>query len=109
MSVTTLFAVVNADGSLARGERVRESRQVAQGQYEVTFRRAVDDCAYVATIGVAGTGNPPAGEISVGSQPGNRRGVQVRTRNSAGNAANRGFHLAVVCPDDDDDDEDDDD
>ncbi|MGH8886180.1 MAG: hypothetical protein ACRDYX_13570 [Egibacteraceae bacterium] len=103
MSVRTLFAVVNAAGSLDRGEGARGSRRVAPGQYEVIFRRDVTDCAYVATIGVPDDAAPPAGEISVGSQPGDRRGVQVRTRNSAGNPANRGFHLVVVCPDDGDD------
>jgi hypothetical protein len=97
MPVRTLFVVVNQDGSLARGRRVRESRRITTGQYEVTFRRDVTDCAYVATIGVSDDAALPGGEVSVGSQPDNPRGVHVRTRNSNGNAANRGFHLAVHC------------
>jgi hypothetical protein len=57
MPVRTLFAVVNQDGSLARGRRVRESRRITTGQYEVTFRRDVTDCAYTAQVLWRGLGN----------------------------------------------------
>ena len=45
------FAVVNRDGTLARGKGVRRTASLDGGDYEVIFRRNVTRCAFVATIG----------------------------------------------------------
>src|SRR5215471_19358216 len=48
------FAVVNADGSLARGSNVLSSRQLVDGQYQVNFTRPVNDCILTASAGDPG-------------------------------------------------------
>jgi hypothetical protein len=101
----TLFAVVNPDGSLARGFGAVSSQRLAAGQYEVVFNRNVTGCAYIATIGLSGSsGASPSGEITVVGRAGNANGVFLTTTDSAGNFADRGFHLAVHCPPSRDDD-----
>jgi hypothetical protein len=96
-SAITLFAVVNADGSLARDFRAVFSQRFSRGQYEVVFNRDVSDCAYVATIGDSGDRIPPSGEISVARRSGNDNAVFIATYDSDGNPANREFYLAVHC------------
>jgi hypothetical protein len=92
----TLFAVVNSDGSLARGFQAISSQRFSVGRYEVIFSHDVTGSAYIATIGDSGsTVVPPAGEISVVGRFGAPNGVFLAVRDSAGNLADRGFHLAV--------------
>jgi hypothetical protein len=43
--VSTSFAVVNADGTLARGRSAVSAARLGTGQYEVVFRRDVRKCA----------------------------------------------------------------
>lgn len=96
----TLFAVVNTNGTLARGCGVRSSRKVpgSAGAYEVIFDRNVGDCCYVATIGLSGGINSsPTGQITVVGRFNNANGVFVTTHNSMGSLADRGFHIAVHC------------
>jgi hypothetical protein len=92
----TLWAVVDANGNLVRDLGANVSSRLNVGVYEVRFNRDVTGCAYVATIGLPGQGNPPPGEISVASSP-NPNGVRVDTANNAGAPADRPFHLAVHC------------
>ena len=54
-------------------------------------------CTYTAKLGDPADGGPPAGEIAVSSLAGNSNGVLVVTRDSAGAAADRPFHLIVSC------------
>lgn len=97
-SAITLFAVVNADGSLDRDFRAVSAQRFSRGQYEVVFNRNVSRCAYVATIGDSGDDViPPSGEISVAGRFGNDNAVFIVTYDSDGRPANRGFHLAVHC------------
>lgn len=92
----TFYAVVNADGTLARGFRAASSQRLAVGNYEVVFHRSVRNSAYVATIGLSGAvGAASPGEITVVGRFNNERGVFVTTHNSAGALADAGFHLAV--------------
>jgi hypothetical protein len=63
----------------------------------VIFNQAVGGCTYVATLGNTAGGGPSAGEIGVASRDGNANGVGVATRSSTGAAADRSFHLVVVC------------
>jgi hypothetical protein len=94
----TLFAVVNANGTLAFGFGAVSSTKLATGEYQVIFNRNVRDCAYVATIGLSGNlGGSPAGEIAVVGRFNNVNGVFVQTFTSAGVPADLGFHLAVHC------------
>jgi hypothetical protein len=94
----TIYAVVNANGTLARGFRAVSSQKLAVGQYEVIFNRNVRNCAYVASIGLSGAvGASSPGEITVVGRFNNDRGVFVTTHNSAGAAADLGFHIAVHC------------
>jgi hypothetical protein len=92
----TFFAVVNADGSMARGFQAVSSQRFSDGRYEVTFSHDVTGSAYVASVGDSGsTVVPPPGEISVVGRFGAPNGVFIATRDSTGNLADRGFHLAV--------------
>jgi hypothetical protein len=63
----------------------------------VIFNRNVRNCAYVATIGDQADGQQPPGEITVATRNGNNNGVFVSTHDSAGVAADRDFHLIVIC------------
>jgi hypothetical protein len=98
-----LFAVVNANGTLARGHRAVSSSRLGTGAYEVVFRKDVRRCAYLATIGLSGSaGSSLPGEITVVGRSGNDRAVFVTTHSSGGASADLGFHLAVHCTGDDD-------
>jgi hypothetical protein len=94
----TLYAVVDSNGTLARGRRAVSATRLATGAYEVVFRRDVRRCAYVATIGLSGSaGSSLPGEITVVGRAGNDRAVFVTTHSSGGALADLGFHLAVHC------------
>jgi hypothetical protein len=91
----TLFAVINPNGTIARGLGTASAQRFAPGVYEVIFNRNVSRAAYVATIGDPSTGGVPPGEIGVASRAGNANGVFLVTRDSAGALADRPYHLAV--------------
>jgi hypothetical protein len=94
----TLFAVVNSDGSLARGFGAVSSRILFTGQYEVVFNRNMTGCAFVATLGSSGSFTvPPSGEIAVAGRTDKVNAVFIATYGSGGAFANGGFHLAVHC------------
>jgi hypothetical protein len=91
------FAVVNANGTLARGFQAVSSTRLAPGQYQVLFAHDITGSAYVGTLGLSGAlGSSPSGEIAVVGRFGAPNGVFVQTFDSAGNAADRSFHLAVL-------------
>jgi hypothetical protein len=95
-----LWAVVNANGSLARGVGAVSAGRVdgPTGTYAVVFNRAVTNCAYIGTIGLSGTvGSSPPGEITVVRRFDNSAAVHVETHNSAGLSADRGFHVSISC------------
>ncbi|MGY1695487.1 MULTISPECIES: hypothetical protein [unclassified Geodermatophilus] len=94
-----LYAVVNGDGTLARGSGVASATKLFDGQYEVIFRRDVARGAFLSTIGLsADSGASPPGEIIVNLRVGTTNGVFVMTFDSTGKAEDRSFHLAVVLP-----------
>jgi hypothetical protein len=100
--VSTMYAVVDANGTLARGRRAVSATRLATGAYEVVFRKDVRRSAYLATIGLSGSaGASLPGEITVVGRAGNDRGVFVTTHSSGGAAADLGFHLAVLGAGDD--------
>jgi hypothetical protein len=92
-----LFAVVNADGTLARGLYAVSSTRFAPGEYEVIFNRDVTRGVFVASIGDSGSsGIPPAGMITTVGRAGNPNGVFIATYSLNGSFADHGFHLAVL-------------
>jgi hypothetical protein len=99
VSARVLWAVVNADGTLARGLMMgpAPSTHLSTGNYEVIFSQNMAGCAYAATIGNAATGTAPAGFITVAARAGNVNGVFVQTSDTTGALADRQFHLVVTC------------
>jgi hypothetical protein len=95
-----LDAVVNSDGSLARGQGATGSLSLSpgSGDYEVDFNRDVTGCAYVATLGNATAGTAPNGFITDAARSGNPDAVFVKTSNTAGSPADIQFHLMIGCP-----------
>jgi len=92
-----LGAVINTDGTTARGVGVTSSKAVfgTPGIYVVTFNRNVSSCVYVASLG-DGAGNTFAGEGSA-TNGATANEVVVVTSNSSGTPTNKPFHLAVLC------------
>jgi hypothetical protein len=98
--VAPMWAAVGSDASLTRGSNdvvdVNRIGAVGAGNYEVIFDREVDTCAFVATIGPAGSGTS-IGDVNVALRNTDTSAVFVDTNNSAGTAADRPFHLVVTC------------
>jgi hypothetical protein len=69
------------------------------GTYAVAFKRNVTDCAYEATIGLAGeVGTAFPGFVTVVRQFGQADSVFVQTFDKEGDRSeHEGFHLAVFC------------
>jgi hypothetical protein len=91
-------AVINVNGTIARGLHVIRADRLSVGSYEVDFSRNVRGCTYVATIGNAVSGDvPDPGFVTVAAFGGLKKSVYVATYNGVGDLANRGFHLSVRC------------
>jgi hypothetical protein len=93
----TRHAVISNVGATVRSRGTTSSAQSGPGQYVVVFDRDVRNCVYTATLGDESAAGPGNGQISVTSAATNVNGVRVVTRNSAGEAENRSFHLIVSC------------
>jgi hypothetical protein len=98
-SATGLWAVVNSDGTLARGSSAATgASQLQTGTYEVDFNQDVTGCAYVATIGdPRSIVIPPAGSVSVTGRYNNPNGLYIVTYDSSGAAADRALFVTVFC------------
>lgn len=106
-SGSALWAVVNGNGSLARGSGAEAASEVGEGIYQVRFDRNVESCAYEATLGTASIseGNLPEGSVSVGPGEEDEEGkftrapddVEVQTHSGGGSAVALPFHLSVSC------------
>jgi hypothetical protein len=95
LTAPRLWAVVNANGTLARGSRVTSvSHAPGSGQYEVTFNRNVRTCAYVSTTRKAFTqaiqSYTAGGHLSA-------NGVFVEIKNQGGGLMDGPFNLVVTC------------
>jgi hypothetical protein len=90
-------AVISNVGVTVRSRGTTSSSQSGPGQYLVVFDRDVRNCVYTATLGDESAAGPGNGQISVTSAATNVNGVRVVTRDSAGEFANRSFHLIVSC------------
>jgi hypothetical protein len=95
--VTRLWAVVNGTGSIARGAGTTSAGRLGAGVYEVVFGQNVGNCVFVASVGDSGEGTGLSGSAMTTRRAGNANAVRVETRNLAGAAADRAFHLVVVC------------
>ena len=92
------FAVVRATGTLDRGSHIVSVNHGATGIYSVNTDRDISKCAFVAGIGAAGVDGSLSGEISTERiNASNTTAVEIKTRDSAGQDADRAFHLAVIC------------
>jgi hypothetical protein len=100
-----LWAVVNSNGTLARGSGVTAVVNDSAANKRVYFSRDVRGCAFSATIGLASNGGVEgAGFITVAGTGSDgpqgqpfQIGVFVRTTSVANTEATRGFHLQVTC------------
>jgi hypothetical protein len=90
------FAVVNPDGTLARGRGSVSSRRANLGQYYVAIGRDPNPCFFVATLGGTPTADT-SGQIAALMDPGATNEVFVVTRDTAGATADRTFSLYVRC------------
>lgn len=91
------WAVVNADGSLARKENAKSSNKLGTGAYEVIFNSALNHCSYQATAATADISEAPSGFVSLSPRSSNNRGVFVVTRDTDGVQTDLAFHLQVTC------------
>ena len=104
---TRLWAVVrslpSAPGVVVRGSGAVKAVEGADGngQIGVVFDRAVEDCAYVGSVGGTdgdGGGDPfSEGSISTDSDSSIAGGVSVATRAPSGAREDLSFHLVVMC------------
>jgi len=91
------YAVVRANGTLARGFAAASATKLGTGIYQVLFAHDITGSAYLGTIGLDTTsGSSPSGQIAVVGRIGTPNGVFVQTFDAAGRPADRGFHLAVT-------------
>jgi len=99
---TKYWAVINADGTVARSsEALTVVHTAATGAYDVGFTTTVpnlDACATLAQVGVSSFVDAP-----VAGQAASRQGdtdsdyIRVDTYDSGGTHADRGFHVAAFC------------
>jgi hypothetical protein len=112
--VREYWAVIESDGSLARGRNVVRTEHLGPGQYMVTFTGDVSKGVFVATLGQSGIGTTPSGQIgvatrfyapdaswylpfeSLGMPNTDNHAVWIDTHDSNGNFADRSFHLLVM-------------
>lgn len=92
------FAVVDVDGTLVRGRRVKRVTHIGHGIYVVRFNREISTCTWQATIGYPGfIANPGPGFISVTGRFGTNDSLYVATYDATGRAENKPYHIVVTC------------
>jgi hypothetical protein len=90
-----MWAVVNSNGTLARGFGLTSSRD-SQGEYFVTANRTIDNCAAVASP------RDQAGETAIfdalgpGHTP-DPQSFNIHRENSAGALIDASFSISVLC------------
>jgi len=93
-----VFAVVNSNGTLARGRGVTSVSRLGTGQYDVRFSRSIATCAWEGTVGLSGFGGAAApGIVTLVGRIGTNNGLFVTTYSTTGAAADTPFHTLVVC------------
>jgi hypothetical protein len=96
--VDDLLAVVNTNGSLARGTTGTSSSKLSAGVYEVLFERDITGCAYTASVGLStSSGSEADGTVTVVGRAGTPNGLYIRTFATNGDNVDRPFHVTVDC------------
>ncbi len=90
----TFFAKVDASGQIITARGATAARRTSAGDYEVTFKRTIENCVFVATI-KALPPNDFYGFITAYAP--SEKTVRVAIRDAAGTFTDAEFHLAVVC------------
>lgn len=90
------YLVTGRRGAQQRGTAT-DLTSAGTGKWEVTFGRDVSKCAYLATVGDAGTQSVSPPGLAVTSSGRDRNSVHVETRNLAGTATDLPYHLRAVC------------
>jgi hypothetical protein len=95
-----LWAVVNADASLARAGCPNTTTQLlGTGAYQVTFPRDITGCAFLATVGLSTFfGSTPPGMVTVVGRAGTNNTLYIVTSDKTGVPTPLGFHVSVQCP-----------
>jgi hypothetical protein len=97
------WAVLNADGTVDRaGKDVVSSASVnPPGGYGVAFKKSVQGCAYVATIGSTGPSGAPSQGVAFVAPYGFGsivpNAVYIDTKNQANSFADLPVYLVVIC------------
>jgi hypothetical protein len=91
------FAVVNPDGTLARGTANVSSQRANMGQYYVSIDRDVAQCFFVATLGGTATANTTGQIVALVDPTFSSKAVFVVTRDSGGSTGDRTFTLHIRC------------
>jgi hypothetical protein len=93
-----MYAVVNSNGTLARGAAVSSVLRQDVGRYRVGFNRDISTCAFTGTLGNAGGGFPQTGTIVVAfSDTPETNDIYIETRDAVELYADRSFHLQTSC------------
>lgn len=88
----TSFAAVAADGTLGGKRGASAASTTGTGTYTVTFAADISACAIQATEATVTDAGAAAAELT-----GDKKTVNVSTRDGAGALANKAFHLTVSC------------
>lgn len=94
-NAVSYFAVVSGSGQFLRGNATSGGHtSVGSGSYTIAFPGNVSGCASTATLGGSDATSQPPGFITVRDDGGT---VGVQIYDTAGNPADRPFHLIVAC------------
>jgi len=96
---TTPFrAVVKAGGTLARGRSTDAAARIRDGEYQVAFTQNVTGCAFVATVGAAGSGISTLPlTITTATRMGNPNAAFIWIKKTGGTNFDHAFHLVARC------------
>jgi len=90
-----IWAVVGANGALARSSGGITSQRTGEGAYRVDLNRNVGQCAWTATMVVSAAGD--LGDIGAAIDPVDSERLVVLTTDNANAAADRAFNLQLTC------------
>jgi hypothetical protein len=89
------WAVVGANGALARSSGGITSQRTGEGAYRVDLNRNVGQCAWTATIVTSSAAD--LGDIAAAIDPVDSERLVVLTTDNANAAADRAFNLQLTC------------
>lgn len=89
------WAVVGANGALARSSGGLTSQRTGEGAYRVDLNRNVGQCAWTATIVTSSAAD--LGDIGAAIDPLDSERLVVLTTDNANAAADRAFNLQLTC------------